>query len=173
MPLDLTQLSIIVILETVHFNLLVMFFKFRSGCYGNFVMEADVGIYERAYSKDLKCEWVFPCHSRKETKLLPLDSDLRYRNTIYSMLNCCILLQQWTVAIYHELSTIRILKCWCNLLRRLLVSRRMNWLLYGEVSMAWKRVYGSTWSRNLSMGFCVRESSWMLNSHSFKLWAEN
>lgn len=32
--------------------------------------------------------------SRKETKLLPLASDLRYQNTIYSMLNCFISLQQ-------------------------------------------------------------------------------
>lgn len=94
MPLDLSQLSIIVILETVHFNLLVIFSKFRSGCYGNFVLGTDAGICERTYSKDIKCEWVFPCYSRKEAKLLPSASDLRYQNTIYGMLNCCILLQQ-------------------------------------------------------------------------------
>lgn len=94
MSLDLTQLSIIVILETVHLNLLVMLFKFRSGCHGNIFLGTDVGICGRTHSKGLKCEWVFSCYSRKETKLLPSASDLRYQNTIYSMLNCCISLQQ-------------------------------------------------------------------------------
>lgn len=94
MSLDLIQLSVIVLLETVHFNSLVVFFKFCPGCYGNFVLGADVGICGRTHSKDLKCEWVFPCYCRKETKLLPSASDLRHQNTIYGILNCCILLQQ-------------------------------------------------------------------------------
>lgn len=49
MSLDLTQLSVIVILETVHFNLLVVFFKFCPECYGNFVLGADVGICGRTH----------------------------------------------------------------------------------------------------------------------------
>lgn len=51
------------------------------------------GICGRTHSKEPKCEWVFPCFSRKEAKLLPLASDLRYQNTIYGMLNCYISLQ--------------------------------------------------------------------------------
>lgn len=92
MSLALTWLSTMVILEMVHFNLLVMFFKFHSGCYGNFALETGVGICERTHSKDLKYEWVFPCYGTKETRLL--SSDLRCPNSISSMLNCCISLQQ-------------------------------------------------------------------------------
>lgn len=54
----------------------------------------SVGIFRRTPSNNLKCEWVFPWCSRKEAKLLPLASDLRYQNTIYGMLNCYISLQQ-------------------------------------------------------------------------------
>lgn len=60
MSLALTRLSIIVILETVHFNVLVMFFKFHSGRYENFTLETGVGVCERTHSRDLKCEGDFP-----------------------------------------------------------------------------------------------------------------
>lgn len=60
-----------------------MFFKFHSGCYGNFILGTDVGICDRTRSKDLKREWIFPHYSRKETKLLPSVSDLRYQSTIW------------------------------------------------------------------------------------------